>query len=327
MAYNGAADESNESAASYRWLVEGLGLRARDQSLIDAPWAEVRDAMRRPRDQVVLFMTDWISDPWVARGVQETAVSAVAPAWDPPGDIDAWPTFGVDAALSLVGMPVRRTRDDVLRARLATAVGSPLADPSSAVAEFYESEARIAQHGDMWMLLGEHVRAWLLAACGSLLRGLLLSPPQDLDLIVQATTQRLALPGRVPLPAMWQAANEFGERHLELLLNVSMQADGNLTSIDPVDVRVGQGTPWRETWAWLSQEVTAEVARQGVRLAARMLRNEAVREGVMRVLQSNDVPLRTIAVAVVRRWALALKAMAWVEDALPRSGSTFGRPT
>jgi hypothetical protein len=168
----------------------------------------------------------------------------------------------------------------------------------------------------MLMVLGEHVRAWLLAACGPLLRGLLLSPTDDLDLIVQATTQRLVLPGRIPQPASWVASNEFGERHLELLLNVSMQADGSPTPIDPVDVRVGQGTVWRETWAWLSQEVPAEVARQGVRLAARMLRNEAVREGVIRVLQSDDAALRTIAVAVVRRWALTLKAMTWVEDAL-----------
>jgi hypothetical protein len=316
MTHNGAADEWNEAAASFRWLVEGLGLRAGNGSVIDGPWAEVRDAMRRPRDQVVASMVDWISDPWLARGVQETVIFTAAPAWDPPDDIDAWPTFDVGAALSAVGMPVRRTRDDVLRARLATAVGTPQADPGSAVAEFYESEARIAQHGDTWMVLGEQVRGWLLASCGSLLRGVLLSPSHDADLIVQATTQRLAMPGRIPLPTTWVAGDEFGERRLELLLNLGMQADGNPTPIDPADVRVGQGTSWRETWAWLSQEITAEVARHGVRLAARLLRNEAVREGVMRALLSDDPELRTIAVAVVRRWALTLKAMSWVEDAL-----------
>jgi hypothetical protein len=309
------ATDRNESAAAFRWLADGLGL-GRPGSVIDGPWQEVRDGMRRPRDQAVVFAVDWISDPWVARGVKETALAAVAPAWDPPDEIDAWPTFGAEAALSAVGIEARRTRDDVLAARLAEAGDAWRDHAAEAISEFYASEGRITQRGDLHMVLGEHVRAWLLSACGPLLRGVLLSPSDDPEVVVLATAQRLNLPGRIELPATWVAANEFGEKHLELLLNVSLQPDGNLAPIDPADLRVGQGTAWRETWAWLSQEVSADVARDGVRLAARLLRNEAVRAAIIGALQSGDAAERTIAVGVVRRWALTLKAMSWVEDAL-----------
>jgi len=42
---------------------------------------------------------NWISDPWVARGVKPTTVRVtVAPSWDPPDLLDEWPTFGAKSA-------------------------------------------------------------------------------------------------------------------------------------------------------------------------------------------------------------------------------------
>jgi hypothetical protein len=57
-------DEYSESAASYRWLADGLGIGAPDAP-IEQEWARVRDRMRRSSEQIVVFATDWISDPWL----------------------------------------------------------------------------------------------------------------------------------------------------------------------------------------------------------------------------------------------------------------------
>ena len=76
---------------------------------------------------------------------------------------------------------------------------------------------------------------------------------------------------------MWLLADAFGEKRIELLLNVAMQADGTLAEFDPVDLRIGQGIPWQQSWGWLSETVDADLVRDAVRLAARLLRNAGVR--------------------------------------------------
>lgn len=308
-------DEYSESAASYCWLVDGLGIGAPDAP-IEREWARVRDRMRRSNEQMVVFATDWISDPWLARGTRNDGIGGIAPAWDPPDTLNAWPTFGVAEHLREIGVAARETRSDVLARRLAVPAAAISVNPESAVAEFVESEHLIRRHGDARMVFGDQVRAWLLAVGGPLLRGLLLTAGVDEEVIAQHTTHRLVLPRAIGLPDMWLLADAFGEKRIELLLNVAMQADGTLAEFDPVDLRVGQGIPWQQSWGWLSETVDADLVRDAVRLAARLLRNAGVREGVARALRSRKEAERTVAVAVVRRWTLALQAMTWLEDAL-----------
>ena len=212
----------------------------------------------------------------------------------------------------------------MLARRLAVPATTISVNPEAAVAEFLESEHLIRRHGDARMVFGDQVRAWLLAVGGPLLRGLLLTAGVDEEVIAQHTTHRLVLPGAIELPNTWLPADIFGEKRIELLLNVAMQADGTLAGFDPVDLRIGQGIPWQQSWAWLSKTVDADLVRDAVRLAARLLRNAGVREGVARALRSPKEAERTMAVAVVRRWTLTLQAMTWLEDALSRT--LAGRP-
>jgi hypothetical protein len=81
----------------------------RGSPLVEA-WLDVRDRMRQSNQQTVMFATDWISDPWIAKGIETTFLPTAAPIWAPPDALDAWPTFGAAAALGAVGLTTQRTR-------------------------------------------------------------------------------------------------------------------------------------------------------------------------------------------------------------------------
>ncbi len=301
----------NESAVSLRWLLDGLG------EPLDAAWSDVRDRMRVPSGQSVLFTTDWISDPWVAKGIQPAGVlPTAAPEYDPPDDVGGWPDFDVRRTLDTVSLPVTSTRHDAFVA-IVSAAGPAADDADGAKQEFLASQHLIASHGDDHMILGDQVRAWILASVGSLLRGLVFAPPNvSDDLIAETAVLRVGVPLQLALPETWVLANRFGDRHLELLLNLTVQPDGTLAPLDPADLRIGQGLAWQQAWRWLSLDVRADLALEAVRLAARLMRNNGLRLGLGRALAAPDPEVRTLATGVLRRWVLTLKAMAWAEHAL-----------
>ncbi len=301
----------NESAASLRWLLDGLG------KPLGAAWSDVRDRMRVRTQQSVIFATDWISDPWVAKGIQPAGdLPAATPEYDPPDEVDGWPHFDVRRTLAAVSLPVKSTRHDTFDALVSAAVSNG-DGADGAKQEFFASQQLIASHGDDHMILGDQVRAWILASVGSLLRGLVFAAPNvSDDLIADTAVLRVGIPLQMALPETWVLANRFGDRHLELLLNLTVQPDGALAPLDPADLRIGQGLPWQQAWRWLSLDVRADLALGAVRLAARLLRNRGLRLGLGRALSSPNPEVRTLATGVLRRWALTLKAMAWAEHAL-----------
>jgi hypothetical protein len=137
--------------------------------------------------------------------------------------------------------------------------------------------------------------------------------------IANQAVARVSAPLRFTLPETWVVTNRFGDRHLELLLNLTVDANGSFAPLDPADLRIGQGIPWQQSWRWLSKDVPASLALDAVRLAARMLRNRGLRLGLSNALTLSDDEVRTLATGVLRRWALTLKAMAWAEHALAQT--------
>jgi hypothetical protein len=248
----------NESAASLRWLFDGLG------EPLAAAWSDVRDRMRAPTEQSIVFAADWISDPWVVKGIQPAGFLPTAtPMYDPPDDVHAWPHFNVRPTLKAVSLPVSPTRHDTFDA-LVSAASTDVDDADAAKEEFLASQRLIAAHGDDHMIFGDQVRAWILACVGSLLRGLAFAPPNvDDELIANTAVLRIGVPLQIALPQTWVLANRFGDRHLELLLNLTVQADGALAPLDPGDLRIGQGLPWQQAWRWFSSP-SSSCARYGL---------------------------------------------------------------
>ena len=305
---------ANESATSLRWLFDGIG-----EQLAEA-WSEVRDRMRVATAQTVIVATDWISDPWVAKGIAPAGILATAaPMYDPPDEVDAWPDFYVSTAFSRLSLPVTLTRHGTVGDLIAGArTGGD--DSKDASREFLASQQLIASHGDEHMIFGDQVRSWILASVGSLLRGLAFAPPGiDEDVIANQAVARVSAPLRFTLPDTWVVSNRFGDRHLELLLNLTVEADGSFAPLDPADLRIGQGIPWQQSWQWLSCDVPTALALDAVRLAARLLRNRALLRGLGHALTASGPEVRTLATALLRRWALTLKAMVWAEHALGQS--------
>ncbi|GAA2640191.1 hypothetical protein [Paractinoplanes durhamensis] len=134
--------------------------------------------------------------------------------------------------------------------------------------------------------------------------------------MARATEARLALPHRFTVPDIWMLADQFAEKRVEFLLNLAVRPDGSLAPLDIGDLRIGQGPEWRHTWGWLSAEIDAGLAREAVRLAARIMRSDAVTDGLSRAVRSTVPAERMVAIAVVRRWSLTLQVMTWLEDAL-----------
>ena len=272
--------------------------------------------MRVPVDQSIVYSVDWISDPWIAKAVKPTAYVTVAPTWEPPDALDEWPTFDAHGLLRALGTTPRGTRPLDLSTSLDDPPDDDPADAQAATARFFRMEAETRRHGDVRMVQQNHVRAWLSTAVGTLLRGLLLSADAQPEVLVQTTAQRLLMPFAQPLPVSWMAANDYEEKRLDLLYNLTIGPTGALSVFEPADVRVGQGETWREHWDWLSEDIGFGETRDAVRLAARIMRCEPVVVGLLLALGSNDPGLRTVALAVVRRWLLTLKAMAWLEESV-----------
>jgi hypothetical protein len=78
---------------------------------------------------------------------------------------------------------------------------------------------------------------------------------------------------------------------------------------------------WRENWDWLSEDIGFAEMREVVQLTAQIMRCVPIVKGLMRALSSERPELRTLALAVVRRWLLTLKAMSWLEASALESWS------
>ena len=227
--------------------------------------------------------------------------------------LDEWPSFGVDRLVATLATEARRTRVQALLNGPASPQDGSAADGDAAIARFLEMESEIQWHGDVRMIQGEHLRAWLRASVGPLLLGVTLERGQDADVLTEIVMARLALPFSRELPSAWRLANELEEKRLDLLYNLTFDPTGELVPRDAGDIRVGQGEVWRESWGWLSRDIDFAHMHEAVQLAARIMRCEPVVEGLMRALSSERGELRTVALGVLRRWLLALRSMSWLE--------------
>jgi hypothetical protein len=299
----------NESAISFRWLKENLGLQE-----VSSRWQQVRADMRATT-QIVSSTQDWMSDFWICKTADINPLgSGVVPNWNPPDELDEWPTVPTEL-LELYAPERSRPTNYGSFARLlgsATAVAESSND--AAISEFYALDDRAGMPQEKVALIqAQYVRAWLATAVGNLLSSIALSPQTYHAELVAESRRRLLIPRELRAAPMWGV--QFAEGEIGILYNCRQSPSGNLSW---GGIRIGQGEEWLKHWQWLSQAVDPAQIAPALPLAARLLRCRPLLEALLTALDSKDIGLEHIGLAVLRRWLLSLKAMAWLEDALAR---------
>lgn len=301
------AHAENESALSVRWLRQNIGLTGIGPDFCGSLWVRTRDAMRSST-QIIGSLQDWISDFWLCRNADAHPFLGVAPRWDPPDELDEWPALTSGLEERYKPEHVRRT-NHVRFTQLLGSTGEPSEDWSDAAREFFELNLETMEQADPAMVQAEHVRAWLATALGNLLSSIALSPNLDRETLIAESRRRLLIPRELRAAPKWGA--QFLEGEIGILYNCRKSPLGSLSWRG---IRVGQGEEWLKHWDWLSHSVQPQHIVRALRLAARLLRCRPLLDALLAALSSADEYL--LALAVVRRWVLSLKAMSWLEDAL-----------
>jgi hypothetical protein len=143
-----------------------------------------------------------------------------------------------------------------------------------------------------------------------------LDPVAELVALGEEVMRRLEL--AVSVGAQRDLLDLVGDRQLEILYNASIRPDGELWL---GVLRIGEGEEWRDHWRALAFEIGAEDTLDAVQMAAKLLRCHALVLGLTSAIASGDGPVKTLAIAVIRRWVLTLQAMAWLEAALTHAWS------
>ena len=262
--------------------------------------------------QTVISTQDWMSDFWICKTAEPGHFGlGVTPKWDPPDEMDEWPALPAEFLERYTPQRTRPTNHAAFARLLSAAPDAAESSSDDAVLQFYALDQATTERGDAAMTEAQHVRAWLTTAVGSLLRGMALSPQSAHDELVAAARTRLLVPRQLGVAPVWGA--HFSEGEIGVLYNCRVTAHGNFTW---GGIRIGQGEEWLQHWQWLSRPIDSAGLASALRLAARLLRCRPLLEALLSALDAEETGVEEIAVAVLRRWLLALKAMAWLEDAL-----------
>lgn len=309
-------DPANESAVSYRWLTRNLGLDGGAPGRCGRSWREVRESMRSTT-QTIFSTQDWVSDFWLCKTAAADSFGlGVTPAWDPPDEMDEWPALPAHLLERYTPGTTRPTNHAAFARLLRSAGDAAEGGSDEAVLQFHALDQATTQRGDAAMTQAQQVRAWLTTALGSLLRGVALVPQAAHDELVAAARSRLLVPRELGAAPAWGL--QFAEGEIGILYNCRVSPHGSYLW---GGIRIGQGEEWLQHWLWLSRAIDAEGLAAALRLTARLLRCRPVLDALLSALDEEDPGLRHVALAVLRRWLLSLKAMAWLEDALARPWS------
>jgi hypothetical protein len=256
-------------------------------------------------------LQDWISDFWICKTANASELG-VRPGWDPPDEIDEWPSVPSGLLQAYAPEQMRRTNHSAFLSLLNAAPDVVESSSDAAVSEFYALDQATTRIADLAMIQAEYVRAWLSTAVGNLLSSIVLSPQLD-EPLERESRRRLLIPRELKAAPKWGA--QLSEGLVAIVYNCRQSPLGTLSWRG---IRIGQGEEWMKHWQWLSQPVQAAHVGPVIVLAAKLLRCRPLLVALTNALEANDPELEEIGVAVLRRWMLSLKAMAWLEDALKR---------
>jgi hypothetical protein len=294
----------NVAARAHAWLKAAIGSLAPrfwDQ------WWETLDELIRGR---VVWSDPWPHDYWVALGIRDVPAGVVQ-SWRLSGPLDKWPRFDAEQLPLGTGRTVNaQALADIL------AAAKPLEYDHPRFLDVFMSwiaheprgrGARAAQSASPFQ--SSFVRAWLRTAIGTALTGLALSPTEDPELLGTTTRDRLK--------AIWDLRGASGEGEWLTTYGVEGLYTADWQDGQPLRVPThqGQGPIVREEWRWLEHDLDEEKLLEAVQTTAGLLVSPSVLDSLLAVAGEarEHSPL---AFCVLRRWALALRALAWLEDAI-----------
>jgi hypothetical protein len=227
--------------------------------------------------------------------------------WSPPNDWRDWPLFNEINSWrdGLVSTPTKTHQPDVRAQAFDTSLTRPEA------MEMIQ-ELRNSGPNPVNVLLVNQSTGWLDTALGRLGRFVVAHSDQEVDprlLLNDVETNVLG--------AYSSLSDDFMEDALQALYGSAVDSAGNLI-VKPS--AKGQSHEWRDYFAAFGRAAPRELTLMAVQLAAGALRSESVWT-MLEMLASagnngNGRDYLDLSVCMRRRWMLALKALAWLEDAL-----------
>jgi len=319
------SERPNDSALSLSWLMSHI------QSVEGAPrataaegWRSCVAQMRALAPGIGESTAAPDSDIWLCKS-HTVLGDALVPVWAPPDRLDDFgPPLPEERLATWQFRATQHAALDSLVSEQAIWTDEEMLARRNDALKFYFS-ARGLAHPPFFdparrrvvVLLNQWLR-WLETAVGSFFKGLFLTPidaPDDLEAIAGTAAQlieRVARAGGAP----------FAELQLLELYNHPWEAG---TSFEVHGTPGRQSELWRERWGWLSQDTAPDDARRALTMPAALLANPAVVHPLLFAAMSGDAARSSVALCTLRRMALALRAMAWAEDALQRDW-TLVRP-
>jgi hypothetical protein len=316
----------NESSVSLTWLLRILGEEERPipgksfsagADSVHQEWQVLSTAMRAEQSASSELRFDVDSDIWLCKS-QTIVDGDVRAVWLPPDNLDDFAPSPLTRG-TLTRWDARPTRYARLSALL---VNQP---PFSHEAVLARHNIAVASYSSLhkgvtpplvdlrlrrFVVMINQILAWLDAALGVYLRGILLTPigtPKELHALSDAFRWRIAAVARR------QDDDPFLQRALLGMHNIAFRANGTFPEIQ---TPVGQSELWRERWGFMTQDCAPADARSAIVIAARLLANVAVVAPLVTLAKGANRREATVAICSLRRLLLTLRTMTWAEDAL-----------
>ena len=307
-------ERPNNSALSLAWLMTHLrGDGDGSGTTFSERWRSLAEEMR-VHGSAVAADSPLDSDVWLCKSVS-IIDGAVVPVWSPPDGVDDFAPPRTREQLS--GWRYRETGyslvDELASAR-SQSDDEALSTRNEALAVYQRLHALTHPPFTDPSLLPMMVTmnqciAWLDGAVGSFFKGVLLTRinrQEDLQQVASALYQRIhRVAGSHDAP--------FAEAALLAMYGATQPVAG---SFEVLRAPGGQSEAWRERWGWLSQDSNPEQARRALAMSGALLANPAFVLPLLSAANEADPMVAAVALCTLRRIALALRVMAWAEDAL-----------
>lgn len=305
------SEASAVAAGAYAWF--RTAVRRIDPELWESWWQWLD--RKFGDDTTILWTEPWPHDYWVAHGVQHAIEGVPLPlayqTWSHRGALDDWPLFGA-TEWDLFPPGVSRSTSSAALDDVLAQAGPLEYDREYSLAQLIslsdELQRTSTEEASQARLQSQFIRAWLSSIVGNTFSSMFRAPSTDADLLYHVTIRRVD-----------QAMGAFEQtHHLRMDLAEAIETFYCATWPDGLPIKVptqqGQSLEWRDHWFWLTRELEPERLREAVGIVARLLVCPPIMDAIGYLI-SRDRPVSALGLCVLRRCALGLRTLAWLEAA------------